>query len=69
VDPTGKYRVSGLLPGRYYVVAVPRERLNVPSMGQDESFYEQLAKEATTFVIGEDEQRQVDLKIAVGAAG
>ena len=69
VDPTGRYRVSGLLPGRYFVVALPRERLNTPPSNQDAAFFEQLAKEATTFVIGEDEQRQVDLKIATGAGG
>jgi hypothetical protein len=66
VDPTGKYHIMGLLPGRYFIVAVPRERLNTPPSMQDAAFFEQLAKEATPFVIGEDEQRQVDLKIAAG---
>jgi hypothetical protein len=69
VDPTGKYRVMGLLPGRYFVVALPRERLNLSPMNQDTSFFEQLSKEATTFVVGEDEQRQVDLKMAVAGGG
>jgi hypothetical protein len=35
----------------------------------DAAFFEQLAKEATTFVIGEGEQRQIDLKIASGSGG
>ncbi|HET7698417.1 MAG TPA: carboxypeptidase-like regulatory domain-containing protein [Vicinamibacterales bacterium] len=68
-DPTGKYRVAGLLPGRYYVIAAPRERLIVPSMGYDTSLFEQLVKEATPFVIGEDEQRQVDLKVLAAGGG
>jgi len=68
VDPTGKYRIAGLLPGRYYIIALPRERLSQP-MAQDPTFYEQLTKEATAFVVGEDEQRQVDLKIAAGSGG
>jgi protocatechuate 3,4-dioxygenase beta subunit len=67
VDPSGKYRVAGLLPGRYYIVAAPRERLNLPASALSAELFEQLAKEATAFVIGEDEQRQVDLKLT--AAG
>jgi hypothetical protein len=69
VGPTGKYRVTGLLAGRYFIIAVPRDQLNVQAMNQDPSFFEQLSKEATTFVIGEDEQRQVDLKVVVAAGG
>ena len=69
IDPTGKYRVTGLLAGRYFVVAVPRERLNVPTMNQDAAFFEQLSKEATPFVVGDDEQRQVDLKMAAATGG
>ena len=69
VDGNGKYRVGGLMAGRYYVIAAPRERLNVPSMSVDVSYFEQLAKEATVFVVGEDEQRQVDLKLAPASGG
>ena len=69
VDAAGKYRVLGLLPGRYYVVAMPRERLNVSPFAQDAAFFEALVKDATTFVVGEDEQRQVDLKVAPPAGG
>jgi protocatechuate 3,4-dioxygenase beta subunit len=63
VDSTGKYRVAGLLPGRYFAIAAPRERINVPMMSASAELFEQLAKEATPFVVGEDEQRQVDLKL------
>jgi hypothetical protein len=68
-DSTGAFRVIGVLPGRYFAVAVPRERMNGPSASQDAAFFEELSKEATAFVIGENEQRQVDLKIAVGSGG
>jgi protocatechuate 3,4-dioxygenase beta subunit len=69
VDPTGKFRVAGLLPGRYYAIAAPRERLNISSMSATAELFEQRAKEATAFVVGEDEQRQVDLKLSAGSGG
>ena len=69
VDLNGHYRAMGLMPGRYYVIATTRERLNIPGMNVDPSFFEQLVKDATTFVVGEDEQRQVDLKMVVAPAG
>ena len=62
-DSNGRFKVMGLLPGRYYALAASRERLSVPTMNQDASFFEQLAKDATTFSVGEDETRQVDLKL------
>jgi protocatechuate 3,4-dioxygenase beta subunit len=63
-DPTGHYRMMGLMSGRYYIAALPRERLNGPA--PDAAFFEELAKEATSLVLGEDEQRQVDLKVLGG---
>ena len=54
------------MPGRYVIAAVPRDRLGVPSMAVDLAFFEELSKEATPLVLGEDDQRKVDLK--VGAA-
>lgn len=68
-DPGGMYRVTGLLSGRYYVVALPRERVNQPPSGMDAAFFEQLVKEGTAFVVGEDEQRQVDVKLSTGGGG
>jgi Carboxypeptidase regulatory-like domain len=59
----GRYRLQGLMPGRYFLAAVPRERLSGPL---DAAFFEQLSKEATTVVIGEDENRQADLKLLSG---
>jgi carboxypeptidase family protein len=66
VDQTGHYRLTGLIPGRYLIVAVPRDRLNVPPTGADAAFFERLSKDATSLVVGEDEQRQVNLKVATG---
>ncbi|HEX9365335.1 MAG TPA: carboxypeptidase-like regulatory domain-containing protein [Vicinamibacterales bacterium] len=68
VDPYGHYKLTGLMPGRYFVAAVPRDRLNTPP-GADATFFEQLAKEATSVVVGEDEQRQADLKVVVMESG
>jgi protocatechuate 3,4-dioxygenase beta subunit len=68
VDQNGHYRISGLLPGRYFIIAMPRERANVPSFGSDPGFFETLSKDATSLVVGDDEQRQVDLKL-IAAGG
>jgi Carboxypeptidase regulatory-like domain len=68
-DSVGRYRMPGLLAGRYILVAVPRERLNALSASTDPSFFEALAKEGTTVVVGEDEQRQVDVRVTAGGGG
>jgi protocatechuate 3,4-dioxygenase beta subunit len=65
-DANGHFRLAGLLSGSYFIVALPRERLNGLTLGSDPSVYEALSKEATTLVVGDDEQRQVDLKISAG---
>ena len=63
-DQKGHFRITGLMPGRYYVAAVPRQRLDVSRGGDvDAAFFEQLAKEATMVLIGADEQRTVDLRM------
>ena len=69
VDPYGKYRVAGLLPGRYYAIATQRERLNVSPAVMHLELFEEFIKEATPFVVGADEQRQVDLKLTSGSGG
>jgi protocatechuate 3,4-dioxygenase beta subunit len=68
-DANGHYRLTGLLPGQYYLVALPRERMNGLTLGTDPSVFEALSKEGTTLVVGEDEQRQVDVKVSVGGGG
>jgi hypothetical protein len=69
VYPNGHYKITGLLPGRYFVAAGTRERFVLPGGAGDAAFFEQLSKEATSMVIGEDEQRQVDLRILAAAGG
>jgi hypothetical protein len=66
-DANGHYRIPGLLAGRYFIVAVPRDR--VLGITMDAAFFEQLSKDATSLVIGDDEQRQVDLKVLAGPGG
>jgi hypothetical protein len=65
-DANGHFRLPGLLSGGYFILALPRERLNGLTLGNDPSVFEALSKEATTLVVGEDEQRQVDLKVSAG---
>ena len=65
-DSTGHFRIPGLLPGRYYLVAMPSDRMTALGPPSDPSVFEALSKEAVTLVVGEDEQRQVDLKLAGG---
>ena len=58
----GKFSVSGLAAGRYYAIAVAREGFRpVPNPG--EAFFELLSKEATAFVIGDDERRTLELRL------
>ena len=52
------------MAGRYFVAAVPRERVGALPAGPE--FFERLSKEATSLEIGDDEQRQVDLKLLAG---
>jgi hypothetical protein len=67
---SGHFRLSGLLSGRYYLIALPQERANAFNFGSvDPSVFEQFAKEATAVTVGEDEQRQVDLRISMGSGG
>ena len=64
VDQNGHFRITGLIPGKYYVAAIPRQRLALQGGPEAAAaFFEQLAKEATTVVLGADDQRTVDLRM------
>jgi protocatechuate 3,4-dioxygenase beta subunit len=63
LDPKGHFRITGLIPGRYYIAAVPRQRLIVSGSDADTAWFEQLAKEASSIVVGPDEQRTIDLRL------
>ena len=62
-DGNGHFRMQNVLPGRYFLIATPRERLNGII---DPSAFETLSKDATSVVVGQDEQRQVDIKLSTG---
>jgi hypothetical protein len=64
-DPSGRYRLTNVLPGRYILVALTREAMMAAGPLNDATF-EALAKEGTTVVVGEDEQRQVDVRVSSG---
>jgi len=68
-DAAGHYRLTGLLPGRYILVAIPRDRVNTLDGLNDFSAFDTLAKEGTALVLGEDEPRQVDVKVSTGGGG
>jgi hypothetical protein len=54
------------MPGKYFVIAVPRERMTVVPGSSDALFFEQLSKDAVSVVIGDDEERKLDLKVVEG---
>jgi hypothetical protein len=58
----GKFSVGGLAAGRYYAIAVAREGFR-PAANPGESFFELLSKDATAFVIGDDDRRTVELPL------
>jgi hypothetical protein len=58
----GKFRVAGLAAGRYYAIAVAREGFR-PVANPGEAFFDLLSKEATPFVIGDDERRTLELRL------
>jgi hypothetical protein len=60
-----KFSIPGLLPGRYYVLALPRERITFGPEPAPE-FFEQLTKEATPVVLNDGETRTVELRISKG---
>jgi protocatechuate 3,4-dioxygenase beta subunit len=66
-DRQGHYKISGLMAGRYLIIAAPRDRIAVSF--PDEGFFENLAKDATPLVVGEDDQRQADLKLVPSPSG
>jgi protocatechuate 3,4-dioxygenase beta subunit len=65
-DAEGHFRIPGLMPGKYFVIAVPRERMTVVPGSGDALFFEQLSKDAVSVVIGDDEERKLDLKVVEG---
>ena len=65
----GRFSLKGLKAGRYYVIAVPPERSVNSQTTLEAAAFEALTKDATALVLGEDEQRVIDLKIAMNVGG
>ena len=62
VQPNGRFRVTGLAGGRYYAIAIARAGFRIPQ-SPGAPFFELLSKDATPFVIGDDERRTLDLRL------
>jgi protocatechuate 3,4-dioxygenase beta subunit len=60
VRPDGRFTVGKLTGGSYFAIAVAREGLRLPQFPR-EAFFELLSREATPFVIGDDERRTLEL--------
>jgi len=59
-DQDGRFKISGLAPSEYYVVAVEKAD---PGQVTDPEFLEAIRTKATAITIREGESRTVDLKI------
>jgi len=59
-DQDGRYRIAGLPPGRYYIVAVDHLE---PGQASDPEFLERIRGKATTFSLSEGETKSIDLKL------
>jgi hypothetical protein len=58
----GRFTAERVLAGRYHVIAVPRESIQLsPDMGPE--LFEELIRDATTVVVAEDETRTIDLRL------
>lgn len=62
VRPDGRFTVGKLTGGSYFAIAVAREGLRLPQFPR-EAFFELLSREATPFVIGDDERRTLALRL------
>ena len=61
----GKFRLEGVLAGRYQVLAIPRDRLR-PSADLGPRQFEPFLKDATVVVLGESDTKTVALRVARG---
>ena len=64
-DQDGRFKVNGLPPGAYYVIAL--DYLDTSSDWTDPEALEHLRSKATTFSVNEGETKTVDLKIATAS--
>lgn len=64
----GRFSIKGLRPGRYYLIALPPARA-IDDQTVNAATLEPLVRDATALVLGEDEQRVVDLKLVKPGGG
>jgi hypothetical protein len=65
IRPGGKFVMQGLRAGRYYVAALPAgTRWDFQNF--DKALLEKLAADAPVVTIGEDDRRQIDLRLDRG---
>jgi len=60
-DQDGRYKVTGLAPGEYYIIAL--ERVDTGDVN-DPEFLERIKTKASTLTINEGETKQIDLRIS-----
>jgi carboxypeptidase family protein len=63
-DQDGRFKVTGLPQGSYYIVAL--ERIE-PGQAQDPDFLERVVPKATAFALNEGETRVVDLRLTLAS--
>jgi protocatechuate 3,4-dioxygenase beta subunit len=59
----GAYRIGGLRPGRYFVVAVPAGSRPPMMFDEGPDVFEALAKQATAVTVGDQERKALDLTL------
>ena len=59
-DQDGRYRITSLPPGRYYIVAIDHLE---PGQASDPEFLERIHGKATAFSLSEGETKSIDLKL------
>jgi hypothetical protein len=64
VDPRGHFRMPGVRPGSWLIVAIPRDRM--PRQPNDADAIEAIAKDAQALTVGDGEFKAIDLKISAG---
>jgi hypothetical protein len=63
LESSGRFKITDLLPGKYYIAAAARERVFQPGLIEP-SYFETLAENASTIVLAEREERTITLTMS-----